>query len=157
MTFPPMYVASKNVFGKPRTCRDLAEICRELAKPQKAYFRSLSSCGPGASRRDLLRGVGRRWSPPGGLQLNPPPHRRWRRVLDSKSTWLRQILANIYQAKLIIFKGPGLDVGLPSLYLSPGPRTFRRAEPNLSPGPLVGHFFRFFSLPKNPLKFASKK
>ena len=59
----------------------------------------------------------------------PPPHRRWRRVLDSKSTWLRQILANIYQAKELIFKGPGLDVGFPPLYLSPGLRTFRRAGP----------------------------
>ena len=28
MTFPPMYVASKNVFGKPRTCRDLPRTCQ---------------------------------------------------------------------------------------------------------------------------------
>ena len=59
----------------------------------------------------------------------PPPHRRWRSVLDSESTWLRQILANIYQAKLVSFKGPGLDLGFPPLYLSPGLRTFRRAGP----------------------------
>ena len=83
---------------------------------------------------------------PGGMReaINPPPHRRWRRVLDSESTWLRQILANIYEAKLVIFEGPGLDVGLPPLYLSPGPRTFRRAGPK-SPADLrLTLFFSIF-------------
>ena len=37
-------------------------------------------------------------------------------------------IGNIYQAKLLIFEGPGLDLVLPPLYLSPGLRTFRRAD-----------------------------
>ena len=58
---------------------------------------------------------------------SPPPHRRWRSVLDSESTWLRQILANIYEAKLVIFKIQAqtsdypLSISPPGLAHSAGP------------------------------------
>ena len=50
---------------------------------------------------------------------DPPPHRRWRRVLDSKSkSW-----PNIFKPKLLSFKSLGLDLRItPSLSL---PRALR--------------------------------
>ena len=88
---------------------------------------------------------------------SPPPHRRWRSVLDSESTWLRQILANIYEAKLVIFKIQAqtsdypLSISPPGLAHSAGPAQNRWRTSGWR------SFFRFFSLPKNALKFASKK
>ena len=56
---------------------------------------------------------------------DPPPHRRWRRVLDSKS----KSSPNTYQAQDAQLPKPRpRSPDLPPLYyLSPGPRTFRRA------------------------------
>ena len=52
-----------------------------------------------------------------------------------------KVLANIYEAKSVIFKSPGLDLVLPPLYLSPGPRTFRRAGPKIRESPTWTVFF----------------
>ena len=63
---------------------------------------------------------------PGGMRVSdPPPHRRWRRVLDSQS----KSLPISIKPQVLSFKSLGLEFGLPPLYLSPGPRTFRRAGP----------------------------
>ena len=123
-------------------------------KTRKTIFCPCSLQRPQQQNVDLLVFVAALslWlSFPGSLNMarrnarsDPPPHRRWRRVLDSKSTWLRQILANIYQAKVLIFKGPSLDLGFPPLYLSPGLRTFRRADPNLALRPSCWSFFSNF-------------
>ena len=43
-----------------------------------------------------------------------------------------KVLANIYEAKSVIIKSPSLDLVLPPLYLSPGLRTFRRADPKIT-------------------------
>ena len=83
---------------------------------------------------------------------DPPPHRRWRRVLDSKSkSW-----PNIFKPKLLSFKSLGLDLRItPSLSL---PRA-----PHIPPGrPKKAEnfgffvFFQFFRLPKRTWKIASK-
>ena len=83
----------------------------------------------------------------------PPPHRRWRRVLDSQS----KSLPNIYKPKLLSFKSLDLDLGLPPLYLSPGPRTFRRAGSKKSPPPLFFNFFSIFWPSKTFFKISIEK
>ena len=84
------------------------------------------------------------------------PTVRWRRVLDSKSKASSNI-ANIYQAKLVIFKGPSLDLVLPPLYLSPGPRTFRRAGVKMTALSLCWPFFSIFSPSKKFFKICFEK
>ena len=99
-------------------------ILDALGRPAVPNFALLAS--PGLSQPHF-------WPHPSNwgrrnARSDPPPHGRWRRVLDSQSTWLCQISANICEAHLIIFEGPGLDLALPPLYLSAGLCTFRRAE-----------------------------
>ena len=86
---------------------------------------------------------------PGSLNMarrnarsDPPPHRRWRRVLDSKSkSW-----PNIFKPKLLSFKSLGLD-----LRITP-PLSLPRA-PHIPPGRpqdvhlivLLAKFFEFLA------------
>ena len=84
---------------------------------------------------------------------DPPPHRRWRRVLNSKSkSW-----PNIYQAQLAKLQKPRprspdypLSISPPGSAHSAGPGQIRACTA------LVRYFFRFFNPPTNPLKFGSK-
>ena len=78
--------------------------------------------------------------PPGGLQLNPPPHRRWRRVLNSKSkSW-----PSIFKPKLLSFKSLGLDLRItPSLSLPRAPH-IPPGRPQDVPQNWFSHFFLNF-------------
>ena len=112
----------------PRTCRGLAQLV-------DAYLRSLRFCGLALLGRDLLRGGGAAVVPPRGFQLNPPhPPKAGRRM-------------ELLCTPLV----PG------GFWLCQGPCAFRRSRSKVSIENASGHFFRFFGLPKNALKFVSKK
>ena len=98
---------------------------------------------------------------PGSLNMarrnarsDPPPHRRWRRVLNSKSkSW-----PNIYQAQVAQLQKPRpRSPDLPPLYLSPGPRTFRRADPKTCCKTAFGTFFSFFGRSETAFKICFEK
>ena len=83
----------------------------------------------------------------------PPPHRRWRRVLNPKSkSW-----PNIYQAQIAQLQKPRprspdypLSISPPGSAHSAGPaQNLRRTSGGRS-------FFRFFAFPKRLPKFASE-
>ena len=69
-----------------------------------------------------------------------------------------KVLAKIYEAKSVFFKGPGLDLVLPPLYISP-PGHAQSAGPALRrASKLVFAFFsQFFRLQKRSSKMTSKK
>ena len=91
---------------------------------------------------------------PGGMRVSdPPPHRRWRRVLDSKSkSWPR-----IFQAQDAQLQKPRPRSPDYPLSISP-PGHAHSAGPGQKSGKVC--FFRFFrrsfGLPQRTSKFASK-
>ena len=124
----------------PPTCpaslgRSKAKSDRDVAKSQDVCLECLCSRVLAAMGEVLTEWGGRRCPPPGGFQLNPPhpPKAGWRMGFFCTSAV------------------PG------GFWLCQGPCAFRRSRSKVSIENDSGHFFRFFGLPKNALKFVSKK
>ncbi len=121
---------------------DFWHVCREPGVKNESAFLTIwfPACHtapvstaalltPHDVRPNLPKRVGRRWSPPGGFQLNSQPHRGracWTRRASSLSIFLhlkclprKYFFPEFCPSKLLN----------PSLFLSPAPHTFRRPGP----------------------------
>ena len=68
-----------------------------------------------------------------------------------------QSLGQFYQAKSVIIKSPSLDLVLPPLYLSPGPRTFRRVGAKMTALSSLLVIFSIFWPSKKSFKICFEK